>query len=279
MHLRRGNQPLVLAAVGREGHTAVEKDFQIGPDFFEMRLAGEFHHALEHRHHPRRHAADVGHVLIHRLAGDAVALDFEVADQRRLFLRDTDQIGNRVDVLEHDGAHVADQRILDVEVRRVAAAQDEGLAVEDAAFGMVLQIIGQRIESAPVMRFLQPFPADGDEFRLVGGRAGRFGVPFHAAGPENVIRAVAHPVDVLLELLVGMEGHPGGKIFVSVHFRQSVTTAEFGIAYFIHQVAERLQLHRSALPGLPGQFLLPRYESQPDNLGQTHGVILYKPQN
>ena len=53
------------------------------------------------------------------LAGKAVALLLEVGEQGGLLAGDADEIDQRVDVLDEDGAEVADQRVVDVVVGRV----------------------------------------------------------------------------------------------------------------------------------------------------------------
>ena len=270
MHLGRGDQALVLGTVGREGHAAVEEDLEIGPDLFQMRLAGQFHHTRQDRHHPGRNTADVGDVLVHGLAGDAVALDLEVGDQRRLLFGDTHQVGDGIDVFEHDGAHVAYQRVLHVVVRGVAAAQDERLAVEDATFRMIVKVIGKGIESTLVVGFLQALGTYGDELRLVGRCAGRFGIPLHGPGPEDVALSVPHPVDAALEFLISVDRAGCREIFVGADRSEAVLLPVLGTGGPAHQKGERLPL--GGVPFCPLTFQLPRprREYQSCKSGQTH---------
>ena len=109
VHVGRRDEALVLLAIRREGHTSVEEDLDIRPHLLEVRLTCDFHHAGEHREHPRGYARDVGHVLIHRLSGNALALDLEVRDEGRLFLRYPHEVHQRIDVLDEDGTEVAHQ--------------------------------------------------------------------------------------------------------------------------------------------------------------------------
>ena len=62
VHAGIGDEAVILLAVGRKRHAAVEEHLQVWPHF-AYRLAGELYHAVEHRHHPRRHAAEVRDVL------------------------------------------------------------------------------------------------------------------------------------------------------------------------------------------------------------------------
>ena len=160
---------LVLLAVGREGHSAVEKHFDVGPHLFKVLLARQFHDPCQHGEHPRGHSAQVGDVLVERLAGYAVALHLEVVEQRGLLLGHSHEVYQGVDVLYEDGAQVAHEAAGDVVVGRVAAAEDEPLAVEHSAFGVVAEVQGHRVAAALVVGVLQPFAAYGYELALVVG--------------------------------------------------------------------------------------------------------------
>lgn len=48
VHQGRRYELLVLAAVGREGHSAVEEYFQIGPHFLKMLFARQLHHTCQY---------------------------------------------------------------------------------------------------------------------------------------------------------------------------------------------------------------------------------------
>ena len=48
MHIRRGNQSLVLLTIRREGHTTMKEHLDIGPYFFEMGLSSHLHHTGQH---------------------------------------------------------------------------------------------------------------------------------------------------------------------------------------------------------------------------------------
>src|SRR3712207_8388581 len=58
-----------------------------------------------------------------------------------------------------------------------------------------------RVEATLIVRAIQGVLGNRDEFRLVVGRPGRFGEPFHSARPQHIAFSVSHPVDVHLELL------------------------------------------------------------------------------
>ena len=270
MHLRRLDQALVLLAVGREGHAAVEEDFQVRPHFFEMVLAGEFQHARQDREHPGRHAADVGHVFVEGFGRDPLAFDFEIAEQGRFFLRHPHQVDHRIDVLEHNGANVAHERVFDIVVGRVAATQDEGLSVQDAAFRMVAQVIGDGVEAALIVGLVQTFVADGDEFRLVVGGTRRLGKPLDAPGPEDVALPVAHPVDRALEFFVGVDGDLAGEGFIVLDAGETVLTAKLRFPGFMQQMPEDILLNKIAFLGLSGQFFLSGFKNQTGYCSEAH---------
>ena len=158
--------------VGREGHSTVEEHLKVGPHLVDGAFAGYFQHAGEHGEHPGGHSGEVGDVLADGLAGDAVALHLEVGEQGGFFLGHPEQVGQRVDVLDEDGAEVTHQTVAGLVVGSVAAAEDQRLTVKDTALGVVAQIDGHGVEAAGVMDVLQSFAAHRDELALVVGRAG-----------------------------------------------------------------------------------------------------------
>ena len=94
----------------------MEKDLKVGPDFVDVLLAGELEHAHQHRHHPAGHTRKVGDILVHRLAGDEVALHLEVGQQRRLLLGHSHEIDQGVDILNQYGGEVAHERAAEIVV-------------------------------------------------------------------------------------------------------------------------------------------------------------------
>ena len=67
----------------------MEEYFQVRPNLLQMRLASDFHHAVQDGEHPRRYTTDVGDVFVHRLAGYTLSLDFKIGNQRCFLLRYT----------------------------------------------------------------------------------------------------------------------------------------------------------------------------------------------
>ena len=130
MHAGRCDNLLVLLAVRGKGYAAMEKDLKVGPDFVDVLLAGELEHAHQHRHHPAGHARKVGDILVHRLAGDEVALHLKVGQQRRLLLGHSHEVDQRIDILYQYGGEVAHERAAEIVVGRVAASEYQALAVE-----------------------------------------------------------------------------------------------------------------------------------------------------
>ena len=80
MHIGRRNQLLVLLTIRCEGYTTVEEYLDIRPHLFQMRLTRYFHHAVQHREHPGRHATDIGDVLRHGFTGYTLAFHLKVAE-------------------------------------------------------------------------------------------------------------------------------------------------------------------------------------------------------
>ena len=89
VHMRRADEVVILVAVGRKGHTAMEEDLQIGPHLVNILFAGDFKHAMDHGHHPGRYTRKVRHVLRHGDFSDAVALFLEIGEQGDTLGRNT----------------------------------------------------------------------------------------------------------------------------------------------------------------------------------------------
>ena len=88
----------------------MEEHLQVGPHLFQVLLACEFHDTCQHGEHPRGHTREVGHILTDGLTGYAVTLHLKVAEKCCFFLRHTYQIGQRIDILNENGAQVTHQR-------------------------------------------------------------------------------------------------------------------------------------------------------------------------
>ena len=52
MHVRRGNELLVLLAIRCKGHSSVEEHLQVRPNLLQMGLTCDFHHAVQNGEHP-----------------------------------------------------------------------------------------------------------------------------------------------------------------------------------------------------------------------------------
>ena len=155
VHVGVADDLLILRAVGREGDSPVEEHLQVGPHLVDGLLARGLEHFHQHGQHPRRYARDVGHVLSRALGRNALPLELEVGEQRRLLLRHANEVGQRVDVLDEDGAEVAHERALDVVVGAVAASEYERAPVEESALGVVAQVEGHGVESTPIVYVVQ----------------------------------------------------------------------------------------------------------------------------
>ena len=217
MHALRRQDAAVLLPVGAKSHTSMEEDLQTGPHIEEVVGAPELQHTAQHRQHPAGHTAQIGDILGHHLACYALALLLKVAQQGSGLAGHPHHIHHRIDVFDKDGTEVAHKAVREVIVGCMASAQDEGLAVEYAALGIIAQIPHHRIRAAPVMGVVEAVPAHGDELAFVAGGAAAFGIPFHRARPENIRLALPHPFDIRLELLIGVHGMQPCKLFVAFH--------------------------------------------------------------
>ena len=108
----------------------MEKDFQIGPHSVKSVHPLQFHHTVQHTEHPRRDAADVSDVHVHRCTGNLVALLLEIAQKGYLLLGNAYDFGSRRDVLYQDGTQIAHKTIGCVEVGGMAATKNEAFARE-----------------------------------------------------------------------------------------------------------------------------------------------------
>ena len=92
-HIGVGDELLVLRTIGRESYSSMKEYFQIGPHFLQMLLARKFHYAYQNTEHPARHTREVRDIFVQTLVGYAVAFQFEIAQQCRLFLWHPHEIG------------------------------------------------------------------------------------------------------------------------------------------------------------------------------------------
>ena len=163
VHPGRGDELFVLLTVRRESHTAVEEHLDVGPHLLQVLLARHLHHTGEYGEHPGGDAREVGDVLVHRLTGNALTLQFEVGEQGRLLLRHPHEVDQRVDVLDEDGREVAHERIAYIVVGCMAAAEDQSLAIEHPRLGIVPQVEDHGIAAAGIMDLMESLTTDGDE--------------------------------------------------------------------------------------------------------------------
>ena len=270
MHLIACDDLLVLLAVGREGYSPVEEYLEVRPYVLDVLLSRNFENAHEHGEHPRRYAGDVCNVLVHRLAGNPVAFDLEVADERCGLLRYPDEFGQRRDILDEDGTEVADERVGEVVVRLVAASENEASAVEDAALGIVVQIERDAILRTLIVNVLQALLRDGYELALVVGCSGALGIPLHQSGPQNVLLAMAHTVDVALERLVVVDGYVPHVVVVIVDMVEKVLHTELRILCPRDEKAQNVALHLLAVGRIGVKLAHAALEEHPCYTGQTH---------
>ena len=193
----------------------MEEHLQVRPNLLKMRLTRHLHHAVQHRQHPRGHATDVGDILIHGLTGYTLTLYLEVREQCRLLLWHTNQVDQRIDVLNQNGTKVAHQRARHIVIRCMTATKDETLAVEHPRLGVITEIERHRVTATSIMNLLETVTTDRNKLRLVICRTARLGVPLHTARPQDVSLAVTHTVDIAFQLLVSVDGIISHEIIVA----------------------------------------------------------------
>ena len=247
MHVGRRYQFPVLLAIGSECHTAMEEHLQVGPHLGQVVLASNLQHTVHHGEHPRGHTAEVGNVLLNSLVGNAVALQFEIRQQCSFLLGHTHQVHQRVDVLNKYGTEVAHQRLPDIVIGCMAATQYQCLAIEDTALGIIAQIPCHGIPATGIVGILETVLADGDELALVVGGSTGFCIPAHLAGPKHICLALAHAVDEMLQILVGIDGRGVGKLLVCTYFCKVVLPAPLRCFRLLQQSAQYLHLQAFCL--------------------------------
>ena len=140
----------------------------------------------------------------------------------------------------------------------MAAAQYQPFAREEAAFGVLPQVDGHGILSAPVVRVLEGFPADGDEFALVVCRARRFGEPAYLRRPDQVLLSLAQAGYVGFHLLVRLYGEPPAEFIIRVQAGEVVFPAPFRAGRQADEALQHLFLQLSGADGILFDFFQTR---------------------
>ena len=83
---------------------------------------------------------------------------------------------------------------------------------------------------------------------------------------------MAHPVDALLQVFVGIDAQALGKIIIGLDIRKTVCFAEFCVLRLFDQFPQDLALDSFPLFLLPRECALPGNKGQSGDFGQTHGV-------
>ena len=225
-----------------------------------MAFSREFHHSAQHRQHPRRHTAEVGHVFLQCLMSDPVTFHLKVREQGSLFLRHPYQVSQRVDVLYEDGAEVTHEASVDVIVRRMATAEYQGTSVEESALGVVAQVESHSVGTSVVVNVVQSVLAHRNKLAFVVGGARRLCIPFHLSRPQNVTFTMPHSVDVALEFLIGVDRHVMREVLISLGSRKSMVTAIFSVRATLDEAFQHVALQLLALGVMPFKFHLTRHE-------------------
>ena len=134
MHLAHIADLFILLAIRLKGDASMEKHLQIGPHLVDARFAGLFEHFFQHGEEPRRHTAQVGHVLSDARFDQQRQFLGPVLHECHAAVGNAHQVGQRVHVLDEVGAQVPyPHSALQLQVVGEAAAQDERFARKNAA--------------------------------------------------------------------------------------------------------------------------------------------------
>ena len=144
----------------------------------------------------------------------------------------------------------------------MATAQNQTLPVEEAAVGMVAQIGCHHVEATDIVDMVQAFVRHRDKLTLVVGRARRLGKPLDVARPQHVGFAMTHPVDILFQIFVGVEGYASRKIFIRQRIAQQMVTPVFRRPTTTDKPTQHTMLHLYPFMIVAFQLFLPRKENQ-----------------
>ena len=255
VHLAAAYHFLVLLAVGREGYATVEEDFQIGPHFLQALLACLLQDVLDEHQHPRRHARQVGDVGMDGFAGNGFHLRLEVFHQCRLLAWHADVVDQRIEVFHQDGRQVAHKAVVRVQVGSVASAQNQSFAREESAFGVLTQVEGYGVLTASIVRVVQRFLADGQEFAFVVRRTRRLGKPAYLRRPQQVLLSGPQAGYVGLYFFISLYRQSVLEVFVSAYGAEVVLPAPFRPGGLADKAHQHTVLYFSGISGIQVYFL------------------------
>ena len=93
---------------------------------------------------------------------------------------------------------------------------------------MISQIISHSILSTPIVRILETVFAHRNKLTLVIRCARRLGIPFHSSRPKDILFAMSHAVDIVLQLFIGIDWHMLDKIIIIAHLSEKMVSTIFG---------------------------------------------------
>ena len=162
----------------------MEEYLQIGPHLVDARLACAFQHAPQHGQKPRGHTTQVGDVLPDARLDECGQFLVPVGHECHLFVGYTEEIGQRIDVLDERRAQVTYLHArFGLQLGCKRATQDEPFPREDAALWVQVQIMRYHIACALIVVVLQGLWSDRNELAPpVAGTTGLREVP-SAPGP------------------------------------------------------------------------------------------------
>ena len=86
---------------------------------------------------------------------------------------------------------------------------------------------------------------------------------------------MTHTVDVVLQLLVGVHRHVGGKILVSAQAAELMTLAILRVGSTVEQMAQHFLLKMVGFGGVPSKFFLTWQKQFSCYAGKAHRCCIY----
>ena len=146
--------------------------------------------------------------------------------------------------------------MLQIIVRCMATAKNQGSARKDTAVGVLLQVKGYGITATCIVQVLQTFLADRNELALVVGCSRRLGIPAHLSRPQHILFAVTHTVYISLDFFVSLNGNALLEILIILDCSVLMFLSPLGSRSFGNQLLENFILNRFRLSSILGNRLL-----------------------
>ena len=204
----------------------------------------------------------VGDVFVERSLDQRREFFCPIFHQRHFLARHTEEIDQRIDVLDKCGTQIAHPCAwLQLELVGETATQNKALAAENSAGGIEVEIVRHHIARALIMIGLQRVGGDGYVFAFAIGSARRLGKVEAFATPQHIRLARNHTHDLGAQVLVAIQRHRGGKLTISAHFRKVVFAAKFGERRTLDEFHQLTLLHGIGIVGVAQLVIEPRQKT------------------